>query len=167
MENKDQILLVADLNTLSVWTMAKTPEEAEEGLQRAIENQKHGIETYTSYIVDYPDNADYWKKQLAVTTKKKYKIMEYDYFKGEERKKLLKGKPKKTTKEKFWEMLEVLPPIKWCTIDGVEMFCMSEMWTGSYTSQYAHDKKTDKYYTKMVDCLDKSTWIHEFLKVMA
>ena len=70
---------------------------------------------------------------------------------------------KEITEETFEDMLNVLPPIKWCTIDGIEMFCMSEMLTGFYTSQYIHDKGTNKYYHKIVDVTDKATWGHNFI----
>ena len=52
----------------------------------------------------------------------------------------------------------------WCTVEGVEMFCMSEMWTGTYTTQYAHDHRTGKYYSKMVDVTDRDTWINTYLR---
>ena len=61
------------------------------------------------------------------------------------------------------EMLNVLPPIKHCQIAGVEMFAISEMDWVTWTAQYAHDKKTGKYWTKIVDITDQSTWIHNFL----
>lgn len=75
---------------------------------------------------------------------------------------MLSGGVKETTEEIFSEMLNVLPPLYWCTIDGVEMFCMSEMYTGTFTNQYA--RVGEKYYTAMVDITDQSTWIHKLLK---
>ncbi|MGL5436016.1 MAG: hypothetical protein ACRDBO_11535, partial [Lachnospiraceae bacterium] len=69
---------------------------------------------------------------------------------------------KETTEEQFEEALNVLPPLKWCTIDGIEMFCMSEMYTATYTNQYA--RYEGKYYKKMVDVTDKSTWLNNYLK---
>lgn len=53
------------------------------------------------------------------------------------------------TKEHFFEMLEVLPPRKWNTDEGVEMFAMSEFMEGTYTSHYAEYK--GKYYTTIRD----------------
>jgi hypothetical protein len=61
------------------------------------------------------------------------------------------------TKERYWEMLEVLPPMNWGTRNGIESFFMSEFNTGTYTDQYA--QYHDKYYTKGVDYCDSSTWI--------
>ena len=58
----------------------------------------------------------------------------------------------------FNDMLGMLPPLKWERKDSnFETFCMSEMTSGYYTSQYA--RLGDKYFTKVVDCVDRSTWI--------
>ena len=90
--------------------------------------------------------------------------MTYVEFEAHQRRMLLAGEPEEISEERFYEQFNVLPPIKWVTIGGVEMFCMCEMWTGSYTNQYAHDHKTGKFYTKMVDSADRDTWIHKYLR---
>ena len=41
------------------------------------------------------------------------------------------------------------------------MFCTSEMLTGTYTTQYA--AYNGKYYSKIVDVTDESTWIYNCL----
>ena len=66
---------------------------------------------------------------------------------------------KEVTEEQFNDALDVLPPLKWCTIDGIEMFCISEMTDGTYTAQYARTPD-GKYYCATVDVMDKSTWIN-------
>ena len=68
------------------------------------------------------------------------------------------------TEEKFEEMLDILPPLKWCTRNNIEMFCMSEMLTGCYTSQYIHDKISNKFYHKIVNVIDEKTWGHNFIE---
>ena len=161
MENRE--IIVADLNTLSVWNFAKDQKEAEEILNRANAQVKESIETWKRHIEDYPNREDF-KTYLKQEECKNYQIMFYDDYAKAERNTMLSGKPKRITKARFFEMLEVLPPLKWCTIDGVEMFCISEMYSGSYTNQYALDKTTNKYYTKMVDCRDKTTWINTQLR---
>ena len=52
--------------------------------------------------------------------------------------------------------------MNWVTINNVNEFCMSEMLSGVYTNQYA--RYNGKYYTKIVDAYDKTTWLHNFLK---
>ena len=41
---------------------------------------------------------------------------------------------------------------------------MSEFENGRFTNQYAHDLHSGRYYSKLVDAEDPSTWIHEILK---
>lgn len=92
-----------------------------------------------------------------------YRVMTFGDFLKLERDKILGEPLKEITAEKFNEMLDVLPPLAWTKHKGVEMFCMSEFYTSFYTSQYAHDHSTGKYYTKLVDYFDRSTWICEIL----
>jgi hypothetical protein len=49
------------------------------------------------------------------------------------------------TKEKYWEMLEVLPPMGWVQRGGCESFKMSEMHSGIITDIYA--KIGDRYFS--------------------
>ena len=49
------------------------------------------------------------------------------------------------SEEKYMEMLECLPPEKWQTVDGVNIFRMSEYTTGIITGHYASYE--GKYYT--------------------
>ncbi|MCI8404288.1 MAG: hypothetical protein HFG29_10780 [Eubacterium sp.] len=46
----------------------------------------------------------------------------------------------------------------------LEVLSMPEMYSGTYTKQYAYDNQSGKYYSKMVDSEDKSTWIHKLLR---
>lgn len=73
--------------------------------------------------------------------------------------------------ETFHEMLNVLPPLKWCDRvcekynARVNEFCMSEFDHSVFTQQYARafiDGKT-RYYSATVDYYDESTWIHNRL----
>ncbi len=49
------------------------------------------------------------------------------------------------TKQKFHDMMEILPPCKWGTFDNVEMFHISERIYGNIVSWYF--KYNNKYYT--------------------
>ncbi len=49
-----------------------------------------------------------------------------------------------STKDEFWHMLEVLPPLGWKTAKGVESFKMCEMTTGTLTNIYA--RCGDRYF---------------------
>lgn len=161
MSMNDNTLCIADPNFHTVWGFAETQEEAEEKLKIAIEKTDESIATWQSHCEKYPDTETF-KTYLESEKKKLWKIMTFGEFQKQERDSILNRPLVEIDEERFNEMLNILPPLKWCTIDGVEMFCISEMYTGSYTDQYA--RAGDKYYTKMVDSLDKSTWINEVMK---
>jgi len=149
---QNNTLCVVDVAGLSIYNFANSQEQAEGTLIKAIESNKEDIETWSSHCKNYPDTEQF-KIYLMQAQGKKYEIMTYEEFVQSEE-----------IDEEIWEdMLNVLPPIKWCTIDDVEMFCMSEMLTGYYTSQYMHDNRTNKYYHKIVDITDQSTWGHNFI----
>lgn len=90
-----------------------------------------------------------------------YQPMTYADYKAAERAQLLGDGPEQITAEKFMEMLEVLPPMKWEARGDFQSFLMSEFMTGVYTSQYAQRGYGDTatYWVKMVDATDRSTWM--------
>jgi len=45
--------------------------------------------------------------------------------------------PEPITKKQWWDALEALPPIRWRTVLGVELFQFSERYTGNVTGTYA------------------------------
>ena len=49
------------------------------------------------------------------------------------------------TKEQWWDMLEVLPPEKWQTVNGVEIFRICEYTSGTITGHYA--RLGDRYFS--------------------
>ena len=155
-------LCVVDVVGINIYNFSNSQIKAEETLIKAIESNKEDIETWSNHCKNYPDTEQF-KIYLKQAQDKKYEIMTYEEFVQLERKHFLDEPLKEIDEERFEDMLNVLPPIKWCTIDGIEMFCMSEMLTGFYTSQYMHDKGRNKYYHKIVDVTDKETWGHNFI----
>ncbi len=128
-----------------------------------------GLERVKYLFQDSADDKsrEYWQNQITAyedKIKAGCQVLSFDEFRRKQREKLISDELTDITAEDFEDAFDVLPPSDWCTIDGVEMFCMSERYIGTYTTQYAHDHKTDKYYCKMVDILDKSTWIHKILR---
>lgn len=155
---------IVNLHDMRVFTFC-TPEEAPAQIEHANEYNNADIERLR-VLLDYPANADgMFTRWLEEAEKKRgqYVGMTFDEFRQKERKKLLSLPLHEITEERFHEMLDVLPPIKWTRRDGVEMFCMSEMFTGTYSDQYAHDHNTGKFYCKLVDVCDPSTWINTLL----
>ena len=166
----DDTKCVVNLNHVDIFGIdgvqySDKPETIEQKLNRAIETKKADLKMYQEYIKthDTKDN-HYWADRYEAEKDFHYVIMTLAEFRKLEREKYLSKPLRESNKSEYWEMLEVLPPEKWVTIDNVNMFCMSEHYTGLYTMQYAHDRNTDKYYSKMVDVTDQSTWIHSILK---
>lgn len=52
--------------------------------------------------------------------------------------------PKPVTEEKWWDALEVLPPCRWKTVKGVELFHISERITADLVDWYA--RVGDRYF---------------------
>lgn len=86
-----------------------------------------------------------------------HKVMIFEEFLRRERDKWITNEVTFITREQYWEMLEILPPLNWIRGDSYETFHMSEFMTGNYTEQYG--QKGDIYIHKMTDYADKSTWI--------
>jgi len=64
------------------------------------------------------------------------------------------------TEDRWYEMLEVLPPMKWHDYKGINIFFISEATSGSMHSCFikTHDKK---YYESLQDIFSKDEVIYE------
>lgn len=155
----DNELVIVDVNGrfTNVWTFCDADNALHE-LWRAKCSAAETVATYNRHIVNYPDRAEYWKSCRSEYENARFEIMTFGQFLQCQRYAMIDRPVIEITAEKFDEMLNILPPLKWCTIRGVEMFCMREMYTGTYTDQYA--RIGEKYYTALVDIYDQSTWIH-------
>jgi len=153
--------LVVNLTNMQVFDYLRMDETIEDLLLRAQDASANSAKVWESHCKNYPDNSDYYLRMLENERASNFKVMSQDEYFMAERQFYVSKPLMAVTEERFNEMLNVLPPLYWTTISGVEMFCMSEMYTSSYTTQYA--KAGDKYYSKMVDVNDRTTWIHNFL----
>ena len=151
-----------------VWDFVIIGESDEEAENRAFFASMGKMDLYASHHKNFPniqaDGSEYWENQYKAENEREYKVMSFDDFQALEKKMIIDMPMTEITAERFNEMLNVLPPKAWTTHDGVEMFCMSEFYTGTYTTQCAHDHRTDKYYEKLVDITDRNTWIVEYLR---
>ena len=155
-----QELCIVDAYTAHVWTFT-TADKAEADIARAKADAAENLPFWENFAAQTGNPHD---KEVAERYRRAdYRVMTFGDFLKFERDKILGEPLAEITAERFNEMLDVLPPLAWTQHKGVEMFCMSEFFTGSYTSQYAHDRSTGKYYTKLVDYRDRSTWICEIL----
>lgn len=163
MEITNSTLCVVDISQPSIYDFIEEWENPQEKLTAANQSRDKSIKTWAQHIDNYPDRTDF-VAYLKQEKERSFDVMTYGDFLSLERDKLLSGPLTEITKDRFQEMLNVLPPLNWVTYEDVEMFCMCEMFTGTYTDQYAHDKATGKFYVKMVDASDCSTWIHNILR---
>ena len=138
-----------------------TLETAQEIIDRATERAKETVETYNNHIVNYPERADYWKNCQKEYLDAKYEVMTFDEYLKRQKEAMVSGEVLEVTKEDFENALNCLPPLKWCTKNNMEMFCIREMYTGTYTTQYAFNLVDSKYYSAMVDVTDENTWINK------
>lgn len=160
MNNIDYVVVNVNGGYDSVYSFC-TPEDANEIIERATEKARENIETYKSHLVNYPNMTEHWERQIAHYENVKYECMTFDEFLDRQKKEMTSGEVTEVTEDIYNEQLNCLPPLKWCTRNGYSMFCMCEMYTGTYTTQYA--KKDGKFYSAMVDVTDESTWIHNRL----
>ena len=138
-------------------------ETPEEGKKRAIQDNIEYIAALADIAAANPDDG-YWQDQLRAAQQKEYSVIPYADFANLEREAILNMPLQEITEEQYNDMLDILPPLAWITLDGVTEFCMSEFYTSHYTHQYAKDRRTGKYYSKLVDYRDRSTWIHALLR---
>lgn len=155
------MILAVNVSQMQIYDYLRDGETPEQLLKRAEDSNAKDIATLERHCNQYPDTL-LFKNNLRNAREKAYQIMTLSEFKKAERDYYIQQPLEEITEEQFHYMLNLLPPICWTTIQGVEMFCMSEMLAGTYTNQYANvgDKR---YYTKIVDIRDRSTWIHNFL----
>lgn len=83
-----------------------------------------------------------------------FQSMPLDQFQAMEREHYLSLPIHEITREEYWDALECLPPI-YCGRAGGD-FLMREMWTGTFT--YMYRQIGNRYFSKMVDAADRTTW---------
>jgi len=85
-----------------------------------------------------------------------YRPMTWDEYRAGQKAHYLD--PLKEILAEDWEYaLNVLPPVRWEQVDGVERFMMSERICDTITASYA--KFNGRYFRRNVDMADRSTWI--------
>lgn len=98
------------------------------------------------------------KREHQGTDDMAYKAMSLTEFLEKQRQHYLSDPLVEITEERWWEMLEVLPPLHWERADGVERFLICEAHDASFHHQFA--KCDGRYYQRLVCRRDKSTWIN-------
>lgn len=159
-------LVIVKKATVEAFGFTEKNETPEHAIIRAKSYYEKDLETYKSHLINYPDMAEHWRNRIEATEKTLaagFEVVTFEEFLALQKKYLCDGELTEITKEDFDEHFNMLPPLKWCNRHNVEMFCMSEMYTGTYTTQYAYSLVTGKYYCAMVDVTDPETWIDKIL----
>ena len=167
MENKmNTERVIFNNQTLQSFDFLKDNEADEKAIARAVAFYTEELNRLNDLADTFPDN-EYWQNRITETQAildAGFSVLPYEIWLNKKNKSYTDRPIKEITAEEYNDALDILPPIRWCTIDNITMFCMSEMYDGSITSQYARDNQTGEYYTKLVDIYDQSTWIHKALK---
>lgn len=126
-------ILAVNIKTMSVYDFLQDGESEAELLARANNYRQQQINSWDKNRKEYPceQYETYYKGALQA----EYKILTWNEFAKLKKAYYITDDLAEITADRYDEMLNVLPPLKWCTINGVEMFCISEMTTGTYTSQ--------------------------------
>lgn len=156
----DYLIIVAKSNNAN-FTVCK-PGQEEESIKRAHKFYKDEIAMLEKNLIECPHMADFWNsgiRHAEETLSQGFEAVTHDEYYNREKKRIVTGEIHEITAEEYDNALNVLPPLDWVNNEKCSYFFMSERWTLSFTNQYYYDKETGKYYEKMVDLNDKSTWI--------
>jgi hypothetical protein len=162
MNNKTTEYVLASAKTLTVWDMFSSRERAEERLPEVLANCLRDVEKFKANHIKYgygDHDPNYWLKQAnkAEVQAGDYRVMTFDEYLDIEADQLLSRPIEEITEEKFDEMLNILPPMRWGSNNGIHSFFMCEFWSGNYTQQYA--KIGSRFFCKLVNYRKPETWI--------
>lgn len=160
---KEFVVITKPGTVPQIYDFVRDGETNLEALNRCVDDCLKWAHEMTKNAAHYANNAAYWIAQHEHYEREAQtaEVIKYEDFEAAQRAALLADEPEEITEERYNEMLDVLPPLYYTTHNGFTMFCMREMWTASYTTQYAYHRATGKYYSCMVDAADRSTWICE------
>jgi hypothetical protein len=134
----DMDYVLASINPPSVWNFFPTAEAAA---------------AKADIVNEYSKRLD----ERLGAPERHYEVMTYEAYKAAERTWCLSGPLEEITEEQYREAFEKLPPEQFGFAGGLESFLMSEHFSGPYTPQYVTYQ--GRYFTRMVDATDRSTWI--------
>ena len=158
-------IAIVDMATVTVFDYVFKGEAEKDALARAERYYTEELALVLSHYERF--QSEYWQKRIEeVTTQveKGCRVMSRAEFETLQREHLLSREVEEISEEDFRNALDALPPIFWMEHGGFELFCFREFYRDTYTNQYARDIHTNKYYKKLVDARDKSTWIPEYVK---
>ena len=134
-------------------------ERAQKTLDQAQKEAMEKVEYYNKEIADHPNHDnEYLKLRKKEYETAKYEMMTFADYLRRKKKIMTSGDVTEVTADEYYYVLNIMPPIQMSFRDGMSLFCVSEMKTDTYTTQYA--EIGDRYYSATVDLADESTWIN-------
>lgn len=162
--------LITNKHNLEVFDSVRDGESSEEALGRARSYYLNSVSRYNDIIADQGNGKDnYWLNCRNIEQAKADALQietDMEYF-ARVRHSYLDDPAKEITEERWWEMFEVLPPCAYTRTSRYEMFYVSEAFHLTYHSFYLYDRQTGKYWTKLGDSCDRTTWIDVALGLRA
>lgn len=152
-------VVIADKHGASLYNFYKTKLDALEMLASVIDDNQSSIDMYTGWAskATTDEQRERFTRDAASFAAREYLIMTYGEYLQAQGNKYRSAPIYEIDDERYYEMLNVLPPMNWGTHNGYDSFFMSEFITSSWTKQFV-DTGYGCYYEKTVDYKDKSTW---------
>ena len=157
MEN-EKVIIYSDNGEWTIYSLLNESQSEEEELKRIKKIHEEDLKKYEN---NKKYDLKYWTNRIEKEKNRIYIVTTFEEFEKLQREYYINKPLHEISEEEYNDALNVLPPLKWCTISGVEEFLMSEFYTGVYTTQYA--KYNGRYYCKIVDAYDQTTWIYNLL----
>ena len=162
--------LITNAHCLEVYSVVRDGETDAQALERARAYYQESIRHYEEIIAESGNGEnDYWlnclNTQKAIVASLQIET-EAEYLSRSERF-YLEPPAQEVTEDRYWDMLEVLPPCAFTSNADYEMFYVSEALHLSYHHFYLHDKHTGKFWSKICDARDRATWIDNVLGLRA
>ena len=134
MQITETTILLGHLNPPSIWNFYDHPALAAADLNRANETNR----------ATYPDAPS-------------YQVLTYGQYKAAEAAFYLADPPQEITQEAWQQMFTCLPPKAYQHAEDWESFLCEEHMSGPFTYQYV--RHGERYYSKIVNSLNRYTWM--------
>lgn len=151
--------VIASTKMLTVWDFYSSLENAETALPEVKQGYLNDAAKVTEYHALYGYSGSDWLQQAEAYRIKAEdsRVMTFDEYQAAEADQILSRPIQEISAAEYDDALNVLPPMRWGSNNGVLSFFMSEFHSGNYTTQYA--RICNRYFCKLVNYHKPETWI--------
>ena len=142
------------------------PEQVQAEIERAKEFYTRDLNRYKENLINYPNMADHWEREIKHTTAilaAGFEAVTWEEYQKREADKWLSKTATECTAEEYNRQLNILPPIHHVNMGTYTMFFVGECTTMTYYAQYLRIHDTGKCYCALTDIYDRTTWIDKLL----